>query len=128
MPALLLSAIMLAAAPAAPPAEDFAGLYINGFETSDFVSCGGATKGGRFWRAGYGAAEARIIEDWRAAGRRGAEAFPFLWIEFSGRLSPRGEYGHLGLYPREVSVVSLKTVRVATDAHHARCAAKRDAG
>jgi hypothetical protein len=119
-PALIAAATLALASQTDAEAADFAGLYINGFETSDFISCNGPTKGERLWRAGYGAREAEVIARWRKG--RGPQAFPFLWIEFSGHLSRRGEWGHLGLYPHQVSVVSLKAVRVATDADVERCA------
>lgn len=110
---LLLS---LAATPAG--AAEYAGLYISGFEKSDFEVCsaraeGAAAKGAVLWMA---APDARaMIDAWRKG--KGPGAYPYLWVELAGEIAD----GKRDLR-REIVVTRIKSVRIATEKDFARCA------
>ena len=87
-----------------PPetAVDLTGHMVIGFEIASFVPCGLETSGEEYWLSAdpgvelYDAYHAAVGEDYTPA-----------YIHVTGRLSPPGEYGHLGAYTRELTVSEI---------------------
>jgi len=90
----------------------FEGLYLQGFEVSAFTVCGAGAPSSStgYWLAG----NAEFNDRYNAlATTRGSNAFgPTVYAKFSGTLSDRGRFGHLGAYSREITVKQLVTMEV----------------
>lgn len=85
--------------PAKPALRTFRGRYHSGFEVSSFQP---DAINERWWVSfrDHSAGETReVIEAARGAA---------IEVEFSGELSTRGEYGHMGLYHREFVVHEIR--------------------
>ena len=97
----------------APAASDgtltFEGYYVAQFEVSSFVPCGCSEESG--YGAGYWL-QAKDRDFWNAYDRLLIVDDPFtpgpkVYVRFQGSISEYGSFGHLGLYPREVTVSQL---------------------
>lgn len=98
-------------APRYRPLDRFRGEYEIAFERSAFRPCGGTE---RWWLAVPGDSTRRVLERAlatidSAAGRPAARRV--VYLEIRADTSAVGHYGHLGAYPRQVSV--REVVRVA---------------
>lgn len=91
----------------------FAGTFAGGFEQSDFVAgpdiCPGFGQPGLWWLTAE--PETDFFDRYRAlmlaeTGLQFVQGFP-VEVAFQGRLSPRGQHGHLGSYEREIVVTEL---------------------
>jgi protein-S-isoprenylcysteine O-methyltransferase Ste14 len=81
----------------------YGGVYLWGFETSSFRVCGS----NEFWWAS--GELRRLVEVTPAPGASGVFAV------ISGEVSPPGSYGHLGQYPREITVRKVPRVLAGAD-------------
>ena len=110
----------------APIRGSFEGVFVEGFETSRFTPCFGASS---WWLSTASAADGPFwlaIENLRTGAHQelGADkpvGSPVYYLRVDGAASKTGRYGHLGAYTREVLVTSVATVRIATPADLARC-------
>ncbi len=91
------------AVPTALPEEavDLTGHMVIGFEIASFVPCGSDGSANYWLNADpsvelYAAYHAAVGEDYTPA-----------YLHFTGRLSPPGEYGHLGAYTHAVTVTQI---------------------
>jgi hypothetical protein len=102
-------------------ARPVAGVWHFGFERSAFVPCPGLSGGlpvraGDVWWASH---EGRTFEEVRAQvwGQGRLMTDTTLFVVWFGDVSPRGEYGHLGGYTRQIAVSALGHLRpISVDA------------
>jgi len=107
----VLLATLLGAACGAPP-DVFAGRFESGFETSAFHPCGSEEQ---WWVTADSGAWARLHAPPARTDSGGyLEAVAF--VRLRGRRSPRGEYGHVGAYDRELRVTEVLEVRPPAEA------------
>jgi hypothetical protein len=107
---LLIAATLLLAActSSAPGTERFTGLYADGFEMQAFTADG---RGETWW--------AHLEPDARAAidaAKGPGPRVPFgfrIRAEVEGRLSEPGHYGHLGAYPRQLTITRVISAKLA---------------
>lgn len=107
--AVLLAALVagLLAAGCGSRADLHAGRYESGFETSAFYPCGSDEQ---WWVTADSAAWARLHAPPARIDSAGyLEAVAF--VRLRGRVSPPGEYGHVGAYDRELRVSEVLEVR-----------------
>lgn len=85
--------------PSQPALRTFRGRYLSGFEVSSFQP---EAINERWWVSfrDHSSGEVRKLVE-------AARAIP-IEVEFSGELSTRGEYGHMGLYHREFVVHEIR--------------------
>lgn len=110
-PKLLIAAALLLAACAspAPGTQRFTGLYADGFEMQAFTADGR----GESWWVNL-EPEARAAID-AAKGPQPRVPFGFrIRAEVEGRLSEPGHYGHLGAYPRQLTVIRVISAKRET--------------
>ena len=93
------------------------GVFETGFEHSAFypeVEC--PAEGGRYWVSWTPESrfDERIVEETGVQPFAEPDVRTFR-IALRGELSPPGEYGHLGAYPRELTVHELISAESATD-------------
>lgn len=119
----VFAATLMAAAATPARAEVYAGVYYSAFEVSAFEPCGVAE---RWWLETTGAAgpgfwkRVRDVEKSVTDVNAGGPVPVFMAI--AGDLSPKGAYGHLGAYPRRITVSSASEIRAASAAEIAECA------
>ncbi len=105
---LLLVLFLFSCAPAAnlQRGEEFRGYYQAGFEVEAFEPCGSPEK----WWVVRG-------DELNARYRQfvGAPYEP-VFIVVRGQVGPRGRYGHLGLYNRELVVQQVLEIRPLSEA------------
>jgi hypothetical protein len=101
------AAVLLAAcSSAAPTTERFTGLYADGFEMQAFTADG---RGESWWVN----LEPPARETINAV--KGANAPPFgfrIRAVVEGRLSDPGHYGHLGAYPRQLTITRVLSAKL----------------
>ena len=100
--------VLLAACVSDPPGlaeEQFAGYYSQGFEVDAFRPCGSDEKWwvteGTELRSRYAALSPKQYEE--------------VYVELRGQAGPRGEFGHLGSYNREMVAGEVIEIRPAAD-------------
>jgi hypothetical protein len=89
-----------------PRDGSFGGVYISAFETSSFRPCGSADS---WWLTDASGALFNQLPS--------ANSPPFLRVAFvrvEGQRSGRGQYGHLGAYPFELTVSAVLEVAADT--------------
>lgn len=113
--ALLALALLAGCAGSGGQAQDFAGVYRAGFETSAFWPANGD---GPYWVEGDKAAMGALD----AAVRRANGGSPWggVGVEVEGVLSKPGKYGHMHAYERELHVKRVKATRPLDEAAGAR--------
>jgi hypothetical protein len=79
----------------------YRGRYIKQFEVSSFQPCGSSEK---WWVTGR-------VEPLIARLTLGGFVGGVAYVELRGRVSSRGQHGHLGGYPREFTVEQVLLVR-----------------
>jgi hypothetical protein len=84
--------------------ERLAGHYRYGFEVESFRPCGSSED---WWVTVSDRLRERIREIGDAPGP--------VYAVLRARVSPQGEYGHLGSYDRQISIVEVLEVRPATE-------------
>ena len=91
-----------------PELEIFKGYYVFGFERSEFRPETDLEQ--RWWLSGSlsGCAFLDFNQERYSPWRQ-------THVEFQGALSPRGQYGHLGAYDREITVIRLDSCRPPQD-------------
>ena len=104
----LLTVLMASAAtPAAEPMR-FDGIYENGLELSAFIPCDG--DGAHYWVAPSELPPKLATEIDRHSRRSGgAPGVHRYRVKLTGTLSESGEWGHMGLYARELSVTKMES-------------------
>jgi hypothetical protein len=102
-PVLVLAAC--ATAPAAEEPRQLSGHYRFGFELEAFRPCGELAE---WWVTRTDELRARALDVPGGSER--------VYAVVRAHVSPEGTYGHLGAYPRQLSVVEILEVREATDA------------
>ena len=105
--ALLGATFALAACKLQGASSRYTGLYQDSFETQAFTAEGTAEA---WWVTFEPEAQTTMM----AAKQRNPESPPFgfrLAVEFEGRLSAPGHYGHLGAYPRQLTVTRVISVK-----------------
>lgn len=108
--------VLLSACATVPPAEEadrIAGHYRFGFEVEAFRPCGSSED---WW--------VTTADELRSRAERLSGTSRPVYAVVRARVSPRGEYGHLGQYPRQVSVVEVLEMRPARSSD---CPAATDA-
>lgn len=90
---------------------EFQGQYLQSFEVSSFVPCGSTEK------PGYGVGYWLNWDDSKSYDRYRAEISKqvdnaVVYLKFTGTISPPGQYGHLGVYTREVTVEKVLEVKL----------------
>lgn len=104
--AILAGALAVLAAGCGSPADLHAGRYESGFETSAFYPCGSDEQ---WWVTADSVAWARLHSPPARVDSSGyLEAVAF--VRLRGRVSPPGEYGHVGAYDREIRVGAVMEV------------------
>ena len=94
--------LVVACSSAAPATERFSGIYADGFEMQAFTAAGR----GESWWVNF-EPEARKALD-AAKGPNPKTPFGFRFrLEIEGRLSAPGHYGHLGAYPRIITITRV---------------------
>lgn len=85
----------------------FTGAYAWGFEASDFRECDATEK----WWVSTKSTEVseELINTY--LGITGGEWYREVHVKVRGRRSVRGQYGHLGVYTRELTVESVLEMR-----------------
>ena len=107
VPALLLGALWLLSAACGSRVDLHEGGFVSGFETSAFYPCGSDEQ---WWVVADSAAWAELHAPSAridSGGYRTVTAF----VRVRGRVSPPGEYGHVGAYDRELEVSEVLEVR-----------------
>lgn len=84
--------------------EVYAGHYSTGFEVSAFTECG---SGEAWWVRGT--ADLQV----QAKAANDGAAYEPVFVRVRGTLSEPGTYGHLGAYPRELTVTEVIEVSTA---------------
>jgi hypothetical protein len=112
---LVSCSIFVPASTPAPASTEFEGFYTSSFEVSSFVKCGMNSQSG--YGQGYWlVSTTEFQEKFRrtlsgAAGTYGPKdnprVFDTVYVRFTGTLSPKGNYGHLGAYSNEVTVIKV---------------------
>jgi hypothetical protein len=99
LPLLLSGCAASIADPAGP--QEFAGLYAAGFEVESFQPCGS----GESWWVTDG-------EELRTRYRALAgSSYEPVYVVVRGTAGPRGRYGHLAAYERELAVAEVLEIR-----------------
>ncbi len=90
-----------------PPetAVELTGHMVIGFEVASFVPCDLGTAPGD--GQGYWLHADPGVELYDAYHTAVGEDYLPAYLHFTGRLSPPGEYGHLGAYTREVTITQI---------------------
>jgi hypothetical protein len=84
----------------------FEGSYAYGFETSAFLPCGVSEQ---WWvTPANGEVGQELV---RAYNSISDEQFKNAYARLRGKISPRGSYGHLGMYEREFTVTEIVDLR-----------------
>ena len=107
---LLAATLALAACNGHGATARYVGLYQDSFETQAFTA-EGTTQA--WWVTFESEAQGAMT----AAKQKNPESPPFgfrLTVEFEGRLSEPGHYGHLGAYPRHLTVTRVLSVKPAS--------------
>jgi hypothetical protein len=109
-PPLVLALALAAACTSATGPVDgvFRGIYVNGFEASDFEVCGAE----RSWWAGGDLAP--VFAAWEAQDPVPPGEPRAAYLVVQGQRSKAGSYGHLGAYGYELRVDSVLEVRSDT--------------
>lgn len=91
--------------------DAFEGVYVSGFETSNFTPCGETDV--YWWLTPNDdlLAQYNGLQD----EPRGRGLGPFVRVRVEGLLSPEGEYGHLGASPRELKVTRVLSLEYLAD-------------
>jgi len=86
--------------------ELYRGLYVGGFEHSDFMPCGTQE---RWWLQGeaYAQIQAAVTEKRRTPGNTDWTLSSPVYVELRGSLSKPGRYGHMGAYSRQLNAQKL---------------------
>jgi len=112
-PAVATPASTIVKAPAksrvrnATPELSFRGVYTLGFERSEFVPCRGAKD--RWWVTGAPTpvqGRPDLFAPYRKPGVLGFTVY----VEWRGKASAKGRYGHMGAYSREMNVTQVRAV------------------
>ena len=77
-----------------------------GFEASDFSPCGSDAL---WWITGSDETYTELYDSYRALG---VDWYQHAYAEVRGSRSGKGEYGHLGIYSRELEVEEVLEVRL----------------
>lgn len=100
----------------------FSGYYTSAFETSAFLSCDQQAAGlaAAYWLSAE--PRANFFEQFSKLGTptpTGATPAPYTpqsaFVKFEGKLSPPGQYGHLGMYSREITLTKLLAIALPAD-------------
>lgn len=103
---------------------NYTGYYINSFETSAFATCemlATSDFNQSYWlsasaESGFFAKLSQItIPSTPGVTPVPYSTFKKVYVKFEGTLSSPGQYGHLGQYPREITVTKLLEMAAATD-------------
>lgn len=103
MRACILVCFLLAGcayAAAAPAPQEFRGYYTYGFEVEAFEPCGARE---RWW-----VVRGEALYRWH---REIADSYERVFAVIRGHTGSRGQYGHLGMYQREIVVADVLEVR-----------------
>lgn len=79
--------------------QRYAGLYTTGFEQASFQPCGSQDQ---WWVT-------RTPPELRRSP--GTSPFGTVYVEWTARRSPAGRYGHMGRYSRELTPLTVRTLR-----------------
>lgn len=103
--------VFTAACAGAPRTQVFSGVYAEGAESMTFTP---DAREGERWAATGESDALRTLQE--AGGRDYSDPFDSFAIraEVEGRLSPRGSYGHLGMFRREVFITRVITAETST--------------
>ncbi|HYD89067.1 MAG TPA: hypothetical protein VEA80_16440 [Vitreimonas sp.] len=104
---IVTTALILSLTACASPLSDggrrYTGVYAEGMETMTFRAEGGDET----WAVVSGFAPLQAAAPPRADPRDGFS----VCATIVGRLSPRGRYGHLGMFPREIEITEVIETR-----------------
>ena len=94
--------------PAASPLQTFQGYYVSGFERNEFRPESDLEQ--RWWLSGAieGCAFLNFDQERYSPWRQ-------TYLELQGVLSPPGQYGHLGAYSRELTIIKTVSCRPPRD-------------
>jgi hypothetical protein len=90
----------------------YSGYYQSGFETSNFVADTKCPREPGWWLT---VEEAGFRERFAEVTEGDASELRTVFVRFEGRLSRRGDWGHLGEYDHEVTVVHLLEMEAAPE-------------
>lgn len=109
MRTFLLFTLMALLLSACSTSAEFEGLYISSFETSAFIPSGQGCPGDASESYWLSAADPSFFERYNALASQTGSPLrgTVVRVRFIGRLSEPGSYGHLGAYPREITVEKL---------------------
>lgn len=105
---LILAALACQALPATT--SEFEGTYSSGFEVSSFVPCDYSDEAGYgvgYWLTGTTEFYDQYYALVESSGFDPSTGYLSVYVRFKGELSPSGDYGHLGMYEREITVTEL---------------------
>lgn len=106
----------------------FRGHYISGFEVSSFVQCGAKSNPEYWWTEFAPNATHPTLDSARAVESRSnaMTTSTHLFLEVHATLSRRGQYGHLGMATRQLTVLAVRQAAPWTDSSCAVAARTRD--
>ena len=107
--ALGVGAVLCSSCSHFPVSEKYSGVYVSMFEVSEFTVSDEKWIGQKWWLSG----DLQELLD-KCQKNKVPIACQPIYVEVSGKLSRKGNYGHLGQYDRELQVdkvLSAKTIR-----------------